>query len=67
MQTAVEWLIKELKLEGYDYTIQQAKEMEKQQIVDAWIATDNKLQRIAAEQYYNDTYGSKGSDETKTN
>ena len=34
--TAVEWLIKELKLEGYDYTIQQAKEMEKQQIIDAY-------------------------------
>jgi len=29
-QSAVEWLVKELNLEGYDYTIQQAKQMEKQ-------------------------------------
>jgi hypothetical protein len=40
-----------------------AKEMEKQQIIDAWIATDNELQRMSAEQYYNETYGSKGSDD----
>jgi hypothetical protein len=30
--------------------------MEKQQIIDAWIATDNELQRLAAETYYNETY-----------
>lgn len=36
--------------------LQQAKAMEKEQIIDAWIATDNELQRIAAEQYYNETY-----------
>jgi hypothetical protein len=30
--------------------------MEKEQIKDAWIATDNELQRLAAEQYYNETY-----------
>ncbi len=35
----------------------QAKEMEKKQIIDAWIATDNELQRISAEQYYEQTYG----------
>ena len=29
---------------------------EKQQIIDAWIATDNPLQRMAAEKYYNQTY-----------
>jgi hypothetical protein len=32
--------------------------MEKEQIINAWIATDNELQRIAAEQYYNKTYKS---------
>jgi hypothetical protein len=37
--------------------VEQALEMEKQQIVDAWIATDNELQRISAEQYYKETYG----------
>ena len=31
-------------------------EKEKEQIMNAWIATDNKLQRLAAEQYYNQTY-----------
>ena len=66
-QTAVEWLIKELNLEGYDHTIQQAKEMEKQQIIDAhdmgYIDGGNH-KKVTAEMYYNETYGSKGSDET---
>ena len=31
-------------------------EMEKQQIINAWMANDNPLQRLAAEKYYNDTY-----------
>lgn len=35
-QTAVEWLIKELNLEGYDFTIERAKEMEKEQIINSW-------------------------------
>ena len=62
-QTAVEWLVEQLKERGYagefppHLLFEQAKEMEKQQIIDAWIATDNELQRIAAEQYYNETYG----------
>ena len=34
----------------------QAKEMEKEQIINAWIATDNELQRISAEKYYNETF-----------
>jgi hypothetical protein len=33
-QTAVEWLVKELKLEGYDYTVEQAKQMEMEQIAE---------------------------------
>jgi len=64
-QTAVEWLEEQFE-ESYSYineifkdTFEQAKEMEKEQIIDAWIATDNELQRIAAEQYYNETYGSR--------
>jgi hypothetical protein len=64
--TAVEWLINQLHKKQYgDYPelsynkmFDQAKEMEKQQIIDAWIATDNELQRMAAEQYYTSTYGS---------
>jgi hypothetical protein len=61
--TAVDWLVKELELEGYDYTVQQAKEMEKQQIMKAVdrgfdegckFPEDIKLNN--AEQYYNETY-----------
>ena len=57
-QTAVEWLISQQKHGKFfnDEIIEQAKEMEKEQIIDAWIATDNELQRLAAEQYYNETY-----------
>jgi hypothetical protein len=62
-QTAVEWLFEQLDIsQGYESAIeifQQAKEMEKDQIINAWIATDNELQRIAAEQYYNETFKSK--------
>tara|TARA_R110000868_G_scaffold28617_3_gene107098 strand:+ start:306 stop:506 length:201 start_codon:yes stop_codon:yes gene_type:complete len=61
--SAVEWLEKKLIESGVNLLseevefIQQAKAMEKEQIMEAWIATDNELQRIAAEQYYNETYG----------
>ena len=61
-QTAVEWLI-DKHFGGIDnvtpdfkYHIEQAKQMEKEQIKAAWIATDNQLQRMAAENYYNKTY-----------
>ena len=79
-QTAVEWLsnqtyeLFEQYSEGNFDRIQlnklivhatnQAKEMEKQQIIDAaerWKGTD------FAEKYYAETYGSKGSDERKKN
>ena len=61
-QTAVEWLHnqwaneKEWTWEKIESWFDQAKEKEKEQIIDAWIATDNELQRIAAEQYYIETY-----------
>jgi len=58
-QTALEWLIDQVEdfigLIPVDI-IEKAKAMEKEQIKDAWIATDNELQRLAAEQYYNETY-----------
>ena len=64
-ETAVEFLFKEFcetpkdKFTWY-YLFEKAKEMEKQQIIKAWLATDYPLQRIwAAEQYYNETYGDK--------
>ncbi len=64
-QTAVEWL--EDNLIGNPFSekdfahnvnvFKQAKEMEKEQIIKAWLATDYPLQRIwAAEGYYNETY-----------
>ena len=31
-------------------------EMEKQQIINAWMAKDNPLQRLAAEKYYDETF-----------
>ena len=37
---------------------EQAKEMEKKQIIDAWMdGMEGILHKIAAEQYYNETYG----------
>jgi len=54
-QTAVEWLIQELELEGYPFIIKLAKAMEKEQIIDAFdsgLAYDYD----EAETYYNKTY-----------
>ncbi len=74
--SAVEWLEKQLQncmknyypISGF---IEQAKEMEKQQIIDAWNGGDyayfysKETGRDFADgtEYYNETYGSKGSDE----
>jgi hypothetical protein len=66
-QTAVEWFLTEFQKQVWFEAnseldiwvkdlIPKAKEMEKEQIKNAWIATDNELQRIAAEEYYNRTY-----------
>ena len=63
-QTVVEWLVENLHLHNDVYfvtkdkrkIIEQAKEMEKEQIIEAWMATDNPLQRMSAEQYYKETY-----------
>jgi len=64
-QTAVEWLIKELKKESLiDLTqtttikliIEQVKEMEKQQIIDAYNELCLWDSQQEAEQYYNETF-----------
>ena len=58
-QTAVEWLVEKLQESGIPLMtdefemIQQAKEMEKQQIIDAY----NNGEDRSAELYYNETYG----------
>jgi hypothetical protein len=65
-QTAVEWLLSQkmaLTSEEFDDIIQQALEMEKQQIIDAYLQK-RKLSNISksmqlcidAEKYYNITY-----------
>jgi hypothetical protein len=58
-QTAVEWLVEYCDRENWSIPnniIEQAKEMEKEQIINAWIVADNPLQRMEAEKYYNITY-----------
>ncbi len=63
MKTAIEWLIDELTDNGIEYLdlayeiIEQAKEMEKQQIVDAYIeGYSSNLNAADSEKYYNETY-----------
>jgi len=63
-ELAVEFLLKELKknsgvevyLNGMKKPIEQAKEMEKQQIIDAYETGDKYKFEAPAEQYYNETY-----------
>jgi hypothetical protein len=66
-QTATEWLYKNLKshfehdgdlLEVVQMSFEQAKEMEKEQIIDAYDKGEfNQGCNGDAEQYYNETYG----------
>ena len=61
--TAVEWLLQQMDLETiskYDKQLVKAKELEKQQIKNAWKSGDTNG-RIGIlktkEQYYNETFG----------
>lgn len=71
-QTAVDWLIEQLtpsislQQKYIDELKEKAKEMEKQQIMDAWLSAwkdsminplEDKYYKPEAEQYYNETYG----------
>jgi hypothetical protein len=60
-QTAVEWLIEQIRNEKYieDVDFEQAKEMEKEQIKNAWLNSLTKGDFNSAEEYYNETYKSK--------
>jgi len=70
-QTAVEWLVEQLipnAMRMFDATtcnaIEQAKQMEKEQMIDAILDNRNITSQVTlkdAEQYYNETYG--GDDE----
>jgi hypothetical protein len=59
-QTAIDWLVEKLKENGVNFwqeeieMIEEAKEMEKQQIIDAYNNGDNR----SAELYYNETFKS---------
>ena len=66
-QTAVEWLVDELILEGFYVPkgiYDKAKEMEKEQIIDAFVecwklnVPDGIECKLDAEQYYNETFKS---------
>ena len=72
-QTAVEWLAEVVAEMGYVSIeiLEQAKEMEKEQIIDAWDdgydkGTRDRIEKISnpignAEQYYNETFKSNKS------
>ena len=66
-QTAVDWLVEKLKENGVNFwqeeieMIEEAKEMEKQQIIDAYNNGDNR----SAEMYYNETFKSEQNENTK--
>jgi hypothetical protein len=62
-QTAVEWLVNEYELYyngesklTYCEIIEQAKEMEKQQIIEARVKKPLESEWLEAEQYYNETF-----------
>jgi hypothetical protein len=62
-QTAVEWLFEMLNNPKRDQVfakklLNKAKEMEKEQIIDAWEDGQNSFCSINAEQYYKETYTS---------
>jgi len=69
-QTAVEWLVEQLPMRIKNSMmgeIEQAKEMEKEQLSDAWYAGDEDGAIHEFEQYYNETYESNVSIKTELN
>jgi hemoglobin-like flavoprotein len=56
MKTAVEWLAERCGLEALEDVIAEAKEMEKEQIEDAWDSAYTAEGFFNAEQYYNETF-----------
>ena len=60
-QSSIEWLVNVVQsCIAPDYIpieiVKQAKAMHEEEIIKAWIADDNELQRLRAEQYYKDTF-----------
>jgi hypothetical protein len=64
-KSAVEWYFKQMQLkekftqDEFDSIFDQAKEMEKQQIMDAWEDGQNSFPTINAKQYYNEQFKNK--------
>ncbi len=62
-KTAVEWLRQELLKRDMDISIkdlfEQAKEMEKEQIKNAWLNSLTKGDYNSADEYYNETFNNK--------
>jgi phage tail tape-measure protein len=63
-KTAVEWLIEifnitNVKLSHHKLIIEQAKEMEKEQIKNAWLNSLTKGDYNSADEYYNETFNKK--------
>jgi len=69
-QTAIDWLIEQLKINNYisdnaHWLIDDAIEMEKQQIIDAFVECwkanmpDGFECKLSAKQYYNETFKKK--------
>jgi len=60
MKTAVEWLEQKAKEFAIDLNLlhyfEQAKEMEKQNIIDAYEKGDKYKLEVPGEQYYNETF-----------
>jgi hypothetical protein len=61
MKTAIEWFVEELTKQNmfmdlFKEEIEQAKEMEKEQLSDAWYAGDEDGAIHEFEQYYNETF-----------
>lgn len=61
-QSSIEWLYKELlnsepNILEWNKLFNQAKEMHKQEIIDAWEDGQGSFSTRNAEQYYNETFG----------
>jgi hypothetical protein len=65
-QTAVEWLLEKLKSQGLLIgeinnlvAVREAKELEKQQIIDAFYGEAKSTSMLDGEYYYNETFKNK--------
>lgn len=56
-QTAVEWLAERCGLQALEDVIAEAKQMEKEQIVEAGRYYFHERGKLTPQQYYNETYG----------